>query len=416
MKRLGTIAKKLSGISYGYIIVAACFLIMVVASGAQFAFSVFFKPVSEDFGWTRAATAGAYTVGGIISATLCFISGRLSDKFGTRKVIMAAGIFLGSGYILGSMVQNLWQYYLTNGVIVAIGAGSFWVPLVSMISRWFARRRGLMTGISISGIGLGMGVYPLIASHLLTIFEWRRALLIVGISALLLIVLLAQLLDRKQAGAGELAARENEARKLSSHTKAFSFNEALKTKQFWLLVPAWMFYGIIYNVISVHSVSYATDIGMSAVAAAGIMTIMGLIGIPGRIGIGYFGDRINIKSTFVISYALLTVGFLGLIFSGTIMSLQIFALIFGVFSGLGIMLAPFLAELFGLRALGAITGAITCANSIGSAIGPTLAGGIFDASRSYNLAFVLCAVLGTACTIIVCLVKPTKKPKKEGEN
>jgi MFS transporter, OFA family, oxalate/formate antiporter len=410
MNRLDTISKKQFGISYGYIIVAACFLIMVVASGAQFAFSVFFKPVSEDFGWTR-----AYTVGGIISATLCFVSGRLSDKFGTRKVIIAAGIFLGSGYILGSMVQNLWQYYLTNGVIVAIGAGSFWVPLVSMISRWFAKRRGLMTGISISGIGLGMGVYPLIASHLLTIFEWRRALLIVGASALVLIVLLAQLLDRKQAGAGELAARENEARK-PRQTQAFSFNEALKTKQFWLLVPAWMFYGIIYNVISVHCVSYATDIGMTAVAAAGIMTIMGLVGIPGRIGIGYFGDRINIKSTFIISYALLTVGFLGLIFSGTIAALQVFALIFGVFSGLGIMLAPFLAELFGLRALGAITGAITCANSIGSAIGPTLAGGIFDASRSYNLAFVLCAVLGASCTIIVCLVKPTKKLKKGGES
>ena len=415
MKRLDTITKKQSGISYGYIIVAACFLIMVVASGAQFAFSVFFKPVSEDFGWTRAATAGAYTVGGIISATLCFVSGRLSDKFGTRKVIMAAGIFLGSGYILGSMVQNLWQYYLTNGVIVAIGAGSFWVPLVSMISRWFARRRGLMTGISISGIGLGMGVYPLIASHLLTLFEWRRALLIVGLSALVLIVLLAQLLDRKKVDAGELAARENDSRK-SSQAGSYSFDEALKTRQFWLLVPAWMFYGIIYNVISVHCVSYATDIGMSAVAAAGIMTIMGLIGIPGRIGIGYFGDRINIKSTFVISYGLLTVGFLGLFFSGTIVSLQIFALIFGVFSGLGIMLAPFLAELFGLRALGAITGAITCANSLGGAIGPTLAGGIFDASRSYNMAFVLCAVLGAACTIIVCLVKPTKKLKMGDES
>jgi MFS family permease len=416
MRRLDTISKKQFRISYGYIIVAACFLIMVVASGAQFAFSVFFKPVSEDFGWTRAATAGAYTVGGIISATLCFVSGRLSDKFGTRKVIMAAGIFLGSGYILGSMVQNLWQYYLTNGVIVAIGAGSFWVPLVSMISRWFAKRRGLMTGISISGIGLGMGVYPLIASHLLTLFDWRKALFIIGVSTIVLLLLMAQLLERKSAALEGQTAQGNMSRKASTQNKGYSFDQALKTKQFWMLVPAWMFYGIIYNVISVHCVSYATDIGMTAVAAAGIMTIMGLVGIPGRIGIGYFGDRINIKSTFIVSYALLTVGFLGLVFSKTVFSLQAFALVFGVFSGLGIMLAPFLAELFGLQALGAITGAITCANSIGSAIGPTLAGGIFDASRSYNLAFVLCAVLGTACTIIVYLVKPTKKLKKGGEN
>jgi MFS transporter, OFA family, oxalate/formate antiporter len=409
-------AKKRSIISYAYIIVAACFLIMVVASGAQFAFGVFFKPISENFGWTRAATAGAYTIGGVVAAFMGFVSGRLADKFGTRKVIMAAGIFLGSGYVLGSMVQEIWQYYLTSGVIVAIGAGGFWVPAVSMISRWFARRRGLITGIAISGIGLGMGVYPLMASHLLTIFEWRKALFIVGISTLVLLVLLAQLLERKKAGVKEQSMPWNEAHRSSSQTKGYTFSEALKTKQLWMLIPAWMFYGIIYNVISVHCVPYATDIGMTAVAAAGIMTIMGLIGIPGRIGIGYFGDRINIKSTFIVSFSVLTAGFVGLVFSETIISLQIFALVFGVFSGLGIMLAPFLADLFGLKALGAITGAVTFANSIGSAIGPTLAGGIFDATLSYHLAFVLCAFLGVVCTVMVALMKPTKKLKKGDES
>jgi MFS family permease len=329
---------------------------------------------------------------------------------------MAAGIFLGTGYVLGSMVQNLWQFYVTNGVFVAIGAGCVWVPLVSMISRWFAKRRGLMTGIAVSGIGLGMAVGPLAASHLIEIFDWRKALFIMGIATIILVVLLAQLLERKSAVVEEQKVDQNEVRRASTQNKGYLFLEALKTKQFWMLIPAWIFYGIIYNVISVHSVPYATDIGMSAVAAAGIMTIMGLIGIPGRIGIGYFGDRINIKSTVVISFALLTAGFVWLAFSGTVLSLQIFALVFGVFSGVGILLAPLLAELFGLRALGAITGAVTCANSIGSAIGPTLAGGIFDATRSYNIAFVLCAVLGSVCTVIVWLVKPTKKLKKWDEN
>ena len=413
MERLGTTAKKKSGVYYGYRIVAVCFLIMVVACGIQFSFGVFFKPISENFGWTRAATAGTFTMGGLIAAALSFVSGRLADKFGPRKVIMAAGFFLGAGYVLTSMVQNLWQYYLSNGVIVAIGAGGFWVPLASMISRWFAKRRSLMTGIAISGIGLGMGVVPLGASHLIEIFDWRKSLFMMGIATIVLVLILAQFLDRKPESVEEEINNGSEVRKVTVPDKGYSFAEALKTKQFWMLIPAWIFYGLIYNVASVHSVPYATDIGMTAVAAAGILTIMGLIGIPGRIGIGFFGDRFNIKNTIVISFTLLSLGFLGLVLSGTIWSLQVFALIFGVFSGVGILLAPFLAELFGLRALGTITGAVTSANSLGSAIGPTLAGGIFDATQTYKVAFILCAVLGIACAVIVWLLKPTRKQINE---
>ncbi|MBP1707419.1 MAG: sugar phosphate permease, partial [Chloroflexi bacterium] len=155
-----------SSFYYGYIIVAVCFLIMVTVFGSQLSFGVFFKPMLSEFGWTRAATAGPFSMSMLIGGALAFISGRLGDRFGPRKVVTAGAILVGLGYLLTSRISSLWQFYLFYGVIVSIGAGSIYVPLVSLIARWFGRRRGLMAGIAISGIGIGIAVVPTIASQL----------------------------------------------------------------------------------------------------------------------------------------------------------------------------------------------------------------------------------------------------------
>ena len=393
-----------SSFYYGYIIVAVCFLIMVTVFGSQLSFGVFFKPMLSEFGWTRAATAGPFSMSMLIGGALAFISGRLGDRFGPRKVVTAGAILVGLGYLLTSRITSLWQFYLFYGVIVSIGAGSIYVPLVSLIARWFGRRRGLMAGIAISGIGIGIAVVPTIASQLIAIFDWRNSLLILGLVNLVLTVLLAQFLKTRPARAYQVEFPESQGARPVSHAPSPSFREIAKTRQFWLIFSAWFVYGFFFQVGSVHTVPYATDLGMSAIAAASILTTIGIAGTVGRIALGIAGDRFSNKTTIFAAFALLALAFLGLFLSASIPALYIFAVIYGCVSGFGILLTPLVAEHFGLSALGPVIGAIVFANSAGGAIGPTLAGYIFDTTGGYHLTFLICVITASIGCIIFWVI------------
>lgn len=398
--------KKNHGIYYGYIVVVACFSIMVLVFGSQASFGVFFKPMLNEFGWTRASTAGPFALFMALCGLFSIVTGRLSGKFGPRIVVTSGGIIFSLGIILMSGIHNLGQLYLFYGVLAAIGASAMYVPLVSTIARWFNKRRGLMTGISIAGIGFGIGVVPAFASQLIVSFNWRTSLLIVGIVCLILVALLAQLLRSRP----DSTPLPDNVRKTGTKTpgpvKEFSFNEAFKTGQFWMIFVAWFFYGSFFQVSIVHIVPYATDIGMSTLAAATILTTIGLVGTFGRVSLGFIGDRLGNKTTVFIGFAITGAAFLGLSASSTIWMLYVFAAIYGLLSGVGILLIPTVAEYYGFKELGAISGAFVFANNLGGAISPPLAGMIFDAMGTYHLAFIICGLLGISAGMIIWFLKP----------
>ena len=152
--------RKFPSLHYGYVVVATSFLIMTLAFGTQNSFGVFFKPMSAEFGWSRADTSGPFSLGILVSGILSIIAGRLSDRFGAWKVVAVGAVISGVGYLLMADLHSLWQFYLYYGVLVAIGISTIYVPIVAMIARWFTKRRGLMAGIGIAGIGFGMAVMP----------------------------------------------------------------------------------------------------------------------------------------------------------------------------------------------------------------------------------------------------------------
>jgi MFS family permease len=400
--------KRSSKIYYGYIVLVASFFIMVFTYGTQSSFGVFFKPMLNEFGWTRAETAGPFALLMMVSGACSIISGRLSDRFGARKVVSLGAIILGTGYILTSRITGLWQLYVFYGVLVAAGSSAMYVPPVTMIAKWFSRRRGLMSGFGISGIGFGIGIMPAISSQLIVSFEWRTALLAVGATSLVAILLLAQLLKVKPAPASPAGDKENQAG-IVSPAREYSFREAVKTHQYWLIFVAWIFYGYMFQIGVVHSVPYATDLGMTAVAAATVLTVIGIIGTAGRVSLGFVGDRIGIKTTVYVSYGLMAAAYLGLSVSRTVGMLYAFAVIFGALSGVGILLVPIVAERYGFKELGIISGTIVFANSLGGAISPPLAGAIFDGTGSYRWAFISCAILGLAASLVIWRLGPTRK-------
>jgi MFS family permease len=378
---------------------------MTLAYGAQNTFGVFFKPMSNEFGWDRAETSGPFALCIMLSGLLGIVSGRLSDRFGSRKVVSLGGIILGLGYILMSLINGLWQLYLFYGVLVAVGLSAIYIPLVAMIARWFTKRRGLMSGIGISGIGFGIAVMPAIASQLVVRFKWRIPLLVIGGILIVLIPLLAQLLRNAPETGSPPDSQGNQGKEIPAPEEGFSFEEAAKTRQFWMIFAAWILYGFFYQIGIVHIVPYATDLGMSAVAAATILTTIGLVGVLGRISLGFISDRLGNWYTVFTSYALMGLAYIGLAVSHSVWMLYLFAVIFGFLFGIGILLIPIVAEYFGFKELGVISGIIVFSNSMGGAIGPPLAGGIFDATGSYHLAFLSCAATGLAAGLIIWLLK-----------
>ena len=361
-----------------------------------------------DFGWTRAATSGPFSLSMILLGVFGFIAGHLSDRINPKIIVSVGAIVLGVGYVLTSRITNLWQFYLFYGVLTAVGTGSVYVPLISLIARWFGKRRGLMAGIAISGIGTGVAVMPTVASRLILSFEWRESLLILGVVNLGALLIAAQFLKNKPDDVAVPDHNGDSQPPPSDQAKKFSLKDVVKTRPFWIFFVTWMVYGFFFHVSAVHTVPYATDLGMTAISAAGVMTIIGILGTAGRVGLGFGGDRFGNKITIFISVVLLTAGYLGIVISESRLALYTFAVIYGCVSGFGILMAPLVAEYYGTGSLGAVTGSILFANSIGAAIGPTMAGFIFDTTGSYRVAFLICALLAVIASILFWLLKPVK--------
>ncbi len=404
---------KKTGFYYGYILVSLGFLITLMNAGILSSYGVFFKPLSEEFGWTRVETSGAYSLSVLLFGFLGIFTGRLSDRFGPKLVVTVCGLLLGLGTLLMSQINAVWQLYLFFGLIVGTGRSGGPVPLMSAVARWFVKRRGLMTGILVAGFGGGQVVMPLIASQLITVHGWRTSYIILGIISLVVIVGAAQFLrnDRPQIGHmpdSERLTTQEDGMVLKA--KDFSFREAIITKQFWLLCIVYFCFGLLAQSVMVHIVPHATDLGISAVSAASIVSIIGVLSMVGRIGMGSAGDRIGNKLALVIVFVLMTISLLLLLFAEELWMFYLFAAMFGFAWGAEVaQSSPIVANLFGIRAHGLILGIVVFGSTVGGSIGPLLTGRIFDVTGSYRLAFIIFAVIAVVALILSLLLKPTHK-------
>ena len=403
---------KKPGFFYGYIVVLAAFFVLMIMSGLLYSFSVFLKPVSAEFGWTRAMTSGAYSVGLFIMGLFCMLTGRLNDRFGPRIIATVCGFFLGLGYLLMSQISAPWQLYLFWGLIVAIGLSGGYVPMTSTAARWFVKRRGVMTGVVAAGVGAGTIIVPPAASWLISSYGWRSSFIVIGIIALVLVILAAQFLKRDPGKIGQLPYGENEVKQenIISEARGFSLRKAIHTKQLRLVWIAYFFFGGCLHTGMVHIVPHATDLGTSAMIAANILAVVGGLSIVGRVGIGAISDRVGRKPSLIMGFALLAVALFWVMIAKEIWMLYIFAIIFGFSTGGLIALEPSVtAELFGMKAHGAILGTIVFGATTGGAFGSILAGYIFDITGSYYIAFLVSAVLTIASLILISLLKPTRR-------
>jgi MFS family permease len=307
-----------------------------------------------------------------------------------------------------SQIGALWQLYVFYGIIVGAGLGGTFVPLTSTTARWFVARRGLMTGIVTAGVGVGAFIGPPIANWLITNYAWRRSYAMLGGVVLGGVLILAQLLRRDPAQAGRTPyTHGNIAEAVQKAATGLSLREATASRMFWVVFTAFFCYGFALQAIMLHLAPHATDLGISGAIAAGILASIGGASIVGKVVLGVLADRIGNKRVYLVSFVLMIAALVWLLMVRETWALYTFAVVFGfAYGGLATAHSPLVAWLFGMKQHGLVFGVSFNGWTIGCAVGPIVAGYVFDVTHSYQLAFAICAVFAFVGLMLTMLLAP----------
>jgi MFS family permease len=397
---------------YGYIVVAAALLIIILDYGSRLTIGVFFKPMLNEFDWSRALTSGAVTLSMLGQGTGAIIMGRLNDKLGPRFVMTLCGCLIGAGYLLMAMIHGVWQLYLFYGVIVGLGMSGVFTSLLSTVARWFVKRKGLMAGIVSAGTGIGQLIAPPITNWLISIYDWRLSYIIMGGLVLVFGIILAQFLKRDpgKMGLAPYGGDRVEQPKLGPIERGLSVSEAIHTRQYWFMTFTFFSLGYVLMAINTHLVPHITDLGISAAAAANVFAISGLFSAIGCIALGTTADRLGHRRSLMIYFFVMVASLLWLTQLTTEWLFLPFAVFFGLSSGGSVPIeSTIIVDLFGIKSHGAILGSITFGFACGGALGPFLSGYLFDLTGNYRSAFLVCAIIAVIGLISCAVIRPVNK-------
>lgn len=404
------------GFYYGYVVVAAGFFIQAIQWGTYQSFGIFFNPLAVEFGWTRTVISSAASLSWLLVGLASIPVGALSDRLGPRLVMSCCGLFFGAGYLLMSQVSSLWQLYLFYGLVLAVGISGADVITLSTVARWFARKRGTMTGICKMGTGLGLMCMPLVASQLVIAHGWRTSYIILGGIGLAAMLLSAQFLKRDPSQMRQLAdgRQRADAGKATAVESGLLLHEAVHTRQFWTVCGVYMIIVFCTQTVMVHIVPHSVDLGISGPTAATLLSTLGGTSIAARFIMGIVGDRVGTLRAMTICFLPLVAALLWLQAARDLWMLYVFAVLQGFsHGGFFAVISPLIAELFGTRSHGTLFGVVFSCGTIGGAVGPILAGRIFDVTDSYQIAFLILAAFSLAGLLLTISLRSSRRETDE---
>lgn len=401
-------------IFYGWVMVVTCLIVASTLWGIRFSFGVFFKSIGGEFGLDRTVTSSLLSAYYLLCAVFAVVGGWAVDKYGPRIIFLLMGLVTGLGLLLTSQANSLWQLFLSYSLLLGIATGPSYTAILSTVSRWFEKKRGLALGTVFSGVALGTLVVAPFGAYLISNLGWRMAYIVLGLIAWLVVISLSRVVRRDPSEVGALP----DGRRLTSGRAEVAINEkrlqptdfsllqAFRTRSFWLLFVMWVLLAFCQTLVLTHVVPHAIDMGVAAMPAATILSVIGGCNIVSGMLTGRVSDIVGRKIPGIVCSLLLAGALVGLIWADELWMLYLVAVVFGIaWGGFGATTTALSADIFGGRNLGVIMGALNMAWCIGAAIGPFVGGLVFDVSNSYSMAFAIGAAIMLVTALLMALTR-----------
>ncbi|HEY0822370.1 MAG TPA: MFS transporter [Ramlibacter sp.] len=397
---------------YGWLVVGVVFVTMAICVNARTAFSLFFPPILDEFGWERGVTAGAFSFGFVVAAVLSPLLGRMMDRHGPRVVMEIGVVATAAGLLLATFVGQPWHVYVTLGMLV--GAGTTFTGYSGQalfLPNWFVRRRGLAMSIAFAGVGFGSIVMLPALQAFVERNGWRAGSTLLGVTALVVLVPLNLLLRKRPQEIGlapdgdadtHAAAQARGANVVDAAWAGIDWTlaRALRTARFWWIAVA--YFGALFSwyAVQVHQTRYLTEIGFSAQQAALALGVVSLAGVPGQIALGWLSDRIGREIVWAIGNLGFCITYVALLLLPSYPNVALlYAMVIAqgaIGYGLTSVFGAIPAEIFEGRHYGMIFGTLSLSALAGGALGPWFMGFVHDRTGSYMVAFwvaIGCSVL-----------------------
>lgn len=369
-----------------------------VAPFASLSIGLFFAPLNAEFGWNRAEISWCVSLL-LVSSAICLpFVGRLTDRFGARAVIVPSYVMLGIGLIaIGLFVSQLWHMLLLFLMIGILSSGTQPIPFLAVLTAWFNKHRGLAIGLSVSGIGLGYAYVPILVQFMIDHHGWRIAyyslsLIIFVVTVPIVILFLKE--SPAELGMHADGVLMEYSERSTSKEIGLTVKEALRIREFWLMVFIFPLLSFAIYGIYIHLVPLLVDRGMKTATAAAVASVVGVSTLISRIAVGYLLDRFFGPKVALFAFVLSGIGIVILASGATGSVVFIAAATLGLSVGAEVdILAYFSGRYFGLRGFGTICGILMAAFVFGAALGPIAFGMGFEATGSYQVNLVGCAVI-----------------------
>jgi MFS family permease len=386
------------GIYYGWVIVAVTFVTLFVSTGFRFAFGVYYSAILDETGWSRADTAGVASAAMIVYACTAALSGYLFDRVGARVLFPIGALCMGMGLMLCSTAESLAGLTASYGILLGLSYAALgFIPHMAIVPRWFDRRRGLASALSLAGNGLGSFAIAALSAELIVHVGWREAMWWFGIASMVVLIPITILFHRHSAERVGLMRDGPSARaaaQIAPATAGATIGDAVRSPHFWLLALAVTMIGTCTMTIVVHQTRMLMDMGYGLTLASLIFGMFGVLRAIGGLIWGPLSDRIG-RSTCVVVICVVSLIGLALLWSTSLVPAEFpalriallsgFLLTFGLgFNGISPVYASAVSDRFSGKNLGTILGLLDLGFGLGSAAGPWWAGWMFDRYGSYD--------------------------------
>jgi MFS family permease len=392
-------------IFYGWVVVGAGIVVTCIGFGAMLSLSVFLQPMSEAMGWTRTGISTAALINWLSMGVGTFVWGALSDRIGTRPVVLCGGVLLGLGMMMASQAASLVQFQILFGVLVGTATGSFYVPMTATTTRWFTRHRSLAVALVSAGISVGSATVGPLARWIITGYDWRTAMFVIGELALVMIIP-AALFVREPPVPVSVAGMAATA---GAEGREFTAAQALRTPQFAAIALAYFACCAAHSGPIFHMVTYAIDHGVTPMAAVTVLSVAGLASLGGKIICGLVADRVGAMRTLVVGLAIQAVAVSLYLFTRELASFYGLALMFGfAYGGVMPLYAILVREYFGARTMGTVFGAVAFVSTLGMALGPLAGGWLYDTFGGYFWLYIGSFGIGLGAVAIAFTFRPPR--------